>query len=53
MRKTQNLQDIWNTYIHVNLKYRKQRRLQPPPYTWIFISTLTMESLLLGLRQTR
>ena len=31
-------------------KKRKQRRLQPPPYTWIVISTLTVESLLLGFR---
>ena len=30
------------------LKWRKQRRLQPPSHTWIVISTLTMESLLLG-----
>ena len=25
-----------------------KERLQPPPHTWIAISTLTMESLLLG-----
>ena len=30
------------------LEIRKQRRLQPPPHTWIVISTLTMENLLLG-----
>ena len=28
--------------------WRKQWRLQPPPHTWFVISTLTMESLLLG-----
>ena len=46
--KNTNLQSIWNSSIHVNLKQRKQRTLQPPPHTWIVISTLTMESLLLG-----
>ena len=30
------------------LEIRKQRRLQPPPHTWVVTSILTMESLLLG-----
>ena len=34
-----HLQSIWNSSINVNL---------PPSHTWIVISTLTMESLLLG-----
>ena len=44
-KKTQKLQSIWNSSIHVNLKLRKQWRLQPPPDTWVVISS---ESLLLG-----
>ena len=30
------------------LEIKETTRLQPPPHTWIVISTLTMESLLLG-----
>ena len=33
--KTTNLKNIWNFSIHVSLKERKQRRLQPPPHIWI------------------
>ena len=48
LKKIQNLQSIWKPSIHVDLTKRKQRKLQPPSHTWIVISTLTMESLLLG-----